>query len=435
MQDILEQLGILNENSGAYAGEWLKCTGKNLQSVSPVDGKVIAEVKMATKEEYEKVLNVAAEAFKKWRMVSAPKRGEIVRQIGLELRKYKVPLGKLVAYEMGKIEVEGEGEVQEMIDMADFAVGLSRQLYGLAMHSERPHHRMYEQWHPLGVVGVITSFNFPVAVWAWNTMIAAVCGDTVIWKPSSSTPLTCIAVQNIANKVMKENGYEGVMNCIIGKGSEVGELIIQDNRIPLISFTGSTEMGKRVGEVVGKRFGRQILELGGNNAIIVMDDANPDMVLRSALFGAIGTAGQRCTSTRRIIMQKGIAGQLTERLLNAYKQVKIGDSLDTSNLMGPLVDKDAVNTMQAALKTIKEQGGEIIYGGEVLTGEEYSSGCYVKPALVKAHKDLPIMKDETFAPILYLVEFDDLNEAVEIHNSVPQGLSSAIFKCRNIPLT
>lgn len=427
MNDILKELGIFSENFGAYAGEWLECNGKKLASISPVDGKVIAEVKMATKEEYEKVVNVSIEAFEKWRMVPAPKRGEVVRQIGLELRKYKTSLGKLVSYEMGKIAIEGQGEVQEMIDIADFAVGLSRQLYGLTMHSERPHHRMYEQWHPLGVVGIITAFNFPVAVWAWNAMIAAVCGDTMIWKPSSLTPLTCIAVQNIVNKVLKANGYEGVMNCIIGKGSEVGELILNDPRVPLISATGSCEMGERIAQVVGKRFGKTILELGGNNAIIVMDDANSDMTLRTIVFGAVGTAGQRCTTTRRIIMQKGIAGQLTERLINAYKQVKISNPLESSTLMGPLVDKSAVNIMQEALKTIKEQGGEIIYGGEVLTGENYSSGCYVKPALVKAKKDLPMVKEETFAPILYLIEFDDLDEAIEIHNAVPQGLSSAIF--------
>ena len=427
MKDVLAKLGIKEVNSGANIGEWLECDGKLLDSYSPVDGKVIAKVKMATKEQYEKVMNVSTEALKKWRMVPAPHRGEIVRQIGLELRKYKESLGKLVAYEMGKSETEGLGEVQEMIDIADFAVGLSRQLYGLSMHSERPTHRMYEQWHPLGIVGVITSFNFPVAVWAWNTMLAAICGDVVVWKPSSSTPLTCVAVQNIIHNVLKDNGHLGVMNCVIGKGSEVGELMLNDRRVPLISFTGSTSMGKHVAEAVGVRFGKTILELGGNNAIIVMDDANLDMALRSIAFGAIGTAGQRCTSTRRVIMQKGISSQLTERLMNVYKQVTIGNPLDPSYLMGPLVDKDAVDTMQAALKTVKEQGGQILYGGEVLTGDQYSSGCYVRPALVKASRDLPIMKDETFAPILYLLEADDVDDAIAINNSVDQGLSSSIF--------
>lgn len=427
MKDLLEKLGIKSVNSGAYIGEWLECNGKLLDSVSPVDGKVIAQIQMATKEQYEKVMNVSVEAFKKWRMVPAPQRGEVVRRIGLGLRKYKADLGRLVAYEMGKVEVEGLGEVQEMIDMCDFAVGLSRQLYGLTIQSERPNHRIIEQWHPLGVVGLITSFNFPVAVWAWNTMLSAVCGDVVVWKPSSSTPLTCVAVQNIIHGVLEETGYLGVMNCVIGKGSEVGELILNDKRVQLISFTGSTEMGVHVAEATGRRFCKSILELGGNNSVSVMDDANLDMALRTIAFGAIGTAGQRCTSTRRVIMQKGVAAQLTERLVNVYKQVTIGSPLEPGNLMGPLVDRAAVDTMQDALKIIKEQGGQIIYGGEVLTGEQFSSGCYVKPAIVKAPRDLPIMRIETFAPILYLMEAEDVNDAIEVNNSVDQGLSSSIF--------
>ena len=329
MKDMLERLGISEINSGVCAGDWIAEPGggENV-SVSPVDGSEIARIRQASKEDWEIVVTRAAEAFKTWRMVPAPKRGEVVRQLGLELRKHKKELGALVSYEMGKIRAEGEGEVQEMIDIADFAVGLSRQLYGLTMHSERPKHRMYEQWHPLGVIGIVTAFNFPVAVWAWNSMIAAVCGDTMIWKPSSKTPLTAIAVQNICNRVFRENGYEGVMNLVVGRGSAVGELMLHDRRIPLISATGSCRMGYRIGEVVGKRLGRCILELGGNNAVIVMDDANLDLALRAILFGAVGTAGQRCTTTRRLILQKGIAGPFTERLIEAYKQVRIGNPLD-----------------------------------------------------------------------------------------------------------
>ncbi|MFC1848969.1 aldehyde dehydrogenase family protein, partial [candidate division CSSED10-310 bacterium] len=355
------------------------------------------------------------------------KRGEIVRLIGLELRQYKKELGALVSMEMGKIQVEGEGEVQEMIDICDFAVGLSRQLYGLTIHSERPLHRMYEQWHPLGVIGIITAFNFPVAVWAWNSMIAAVCGDTMIWKPSSETPLTAIAVHNIVNKVMIENGYPSVMNLCIGKGSHVGEMMINDRRVPLISATGSCEMGRRIAHAVAERLGNTILELGGNNGIIISDQADLKLALLAVLFGAVGTAGQRCTTTRRIFLHKNIAAEFTANLVKAYAQIKIGDPLAEGVLMGPLVNKAAVDIMMHALEIIREQGGEIIYGGKKLTDGECQNGHFVEPTLVKISANAPIVHDETFAPILYLIEYDDLNQAIEDHNAVPQGLSSAIF--------
>ena len=428
MYDFLKELGIKDVNSGVCSGEWIESPGgEEIVSTSPIDGKPIAGIKTASAEDYEVVMERASEAFLTWRMMPAPKRGEIARLIGEALRKYKEPLGALVTLEMGKIIAEGEGEVQEMIDIADFAVGLSRQLYGLTMHSERPGHRMYEQWHPLGVIGIISAFNFPVAVWAWNSMIAAACGDTMIWKPSSSTPLTAIAVQNIINPILAANNLTGVMNLCIGRGSVVGERLIADRRIPMVSATGSCEMGYRVGEVVGKRLGSTILELGGNNAIIVMDDANLDITVPAVLFGSVGTAGQRCTTTRRLIMQSGIAGELTERLVNSYGQVRIGNPLEKETLMGPLVDTKAVDDMMSALSVIKEQGGEVIYGGKALEGPDYPGGCYVEPTLVRARADTPIIKDETFAPILYLITVDDLDEAIAVHNDVPQGLSSAMF--------
>jgi len=428
MYDFLKELGIKDVNSGVCFGEWIESPGgEELVSISPIDGKPIASVKTASAEDYETVMERASDAFLTWRMMPAPKRGEIARQVGEALRKYKKPLGALVTLEMGKIIAEGEGEVQEMIDIADFAVGLSRQLYGLTMHSERPGHRMYEQWHPLGVIGIISAFNFPVAVWSWNSMIAAACGDTMIWKPSSSTPLTAIAVQNIINPILAANGLSGVMNLCIGRGSVVGERLIADRRIPMVSATGSCEMGYRVGEVVGKRLGSTILELGGNNAIIVMDDANLDLTVPAVLFGSVGTAGQRCTTTRRLIMQSGVGGELTERLVNAYGQVRIGNPLEKETLMGPLVDTKAVDDMMSALSVIKEQGGEVICGGNVLEGPNYLGGCYVEPTLVRARADMPIIKDETFAPILYLITVDDLDEAIAVHNDVPQGLSSAMF--------
>jgi len=409
-------------NSGACDGDWIPHpSGGELASINPADGSVIARVRMAGREDYERVAARAAEAFREWRMIPAPKRGEIVREMADELRRSKADLGALVTMEMGKIRAEGQGEVQEMIDVADFAVGLSRQLYGLTMHSERPGHRMYEQWHPLGVVGVISAFNFPVAVWSWNAMIAAVCGDCVLWKPSSDTPLTAIAVEKISNRVLGRHGLKGIFNLVIGRGDPVGEAMLHDARVPLISFTGSTQVGRRVAQAVSHRMGRTILELGGNNGIVVMEDANFDLALRAVLFGAVGTAGQRCTTTRRLFLQKGIAARMTDALVSAYKQVSIGNPLDPHTLMGPLVNERAVEDMMEGLDAVRQQGGEVIYGGGRL------GGCFVEPTLVKAKPDMPILSEEIFAPILYLVEFDALDDAVRCHNDVPQGLSSAMF--------
>ena len=420
--EILERLQIEPLNAGACYGKWLAARDGNvLDSVSPATGEVIAGIRIAGPAEYEAVMARATETFRTWRMLPAPKRGEIVREIGDELRAVKKELGALVSLEMGKIAAEGQGEVQEMIDIADFAVGLSRQLYGLTMHSERPGHRMYEQWHPLGVVGVISAFNFPVAVWAWNAMIAAVCGDCVLWRPSSETPLTAIAVQHVVNRVFERHGWKGVFNLVIGPSRPIGETLIADQRIPLVSFTGSTEVGRHVSEVIARRLGRSILELGGNNGIIVMDDANPDLVLRAVLFGAVGTAGQRCTTTRRLFLQRGIAPRITESLIAAYRQVRIGHPLDDRTIMGPLVNRRAVEDMMDGIKRIGEQGGEILYGGEAI------EGCYVKPTLVRARPDMPILKEEIFAPILYLIEFDQIDDAIQWHNDVPKGLSSAMF--------
>jgi len=428
MKDFLDVLGIKAENSGVFAGEWIENpSGGTLVSVSPVDGKEIARVKMAGPEDYEKVAQSASKAFAKWRMTPAPKRGEVVREIANALREYKEPLGKLVSYEMGKIVAEGEGEVQEMIDIADFAVGLSRQLYGKTMHSERPAHRMYEQWHPLGTVGIITSFNFPVAVWAWNAMLAVVAGDTMVWKPSSKTPLCAIAVHNIVNPIMEKHGFGGVMNLFVGRGGKIGETFIADKRVPLISATGSFRMGRRVGEVVGRRLGRTLLELGGNNGIVVTKDANLDLVVRAVLFGAVGTAGQRCTTTRRLFLHEDVFDEVVDRLKKAYAQVLIGDALDRKTVMGPLADKAAVEMMMAALEKVSEQGGEVVCGGKRLEGSGYESGCYVEPTIVVAPHDLPLMQQETFAPILYVVKYKDLQDAISWHNSVDQGLSSAIF--------
>ena len=420
--EILERLHIEPLNSGACYGDWIpEPSGAEIDSLNPATGEPLAKVRQAGPADYECVVASASDAFIDWRMMPAPKRGEIVRQIGLELRAHQDDLGTLVSLEMGKILPEGLGEVQEMIDIADFAVGLSRQLYGLTMHSERPGHRMYEQWHPLGIVGVISAFNFPVAVWSWNAMIAAVCGDCVLWRPSSETPLTAIAVQKICNRVLDRHNLKGIFNLVIGPPNPVAETLIHDRRVPLVSFTGSTGVGRHVAEVVASRLGRTILELGGNNGIIVMDDANPDLVLRAVLFGAVGTAGQRCTTTRRLFLQKGIAGRVTEALVHAYRQVKIGDPLDPDTLMGPLVNRRAVEDMMDGLKRIREQGGEILFGGERMVG------CYVQPTLVRAHAEMPILKEEIFAPILYLIEFDELDQAIHCHNDVPQGLSSAIF--------
>jgi aldehyde dehydrogenase (NAD+) len=428
MHKFLKTIHIEAKNSGVCCGKWVaKPGGGDLVSYSPSTGEEIGRVLMASEKDYKKVRDGALKAFESWRMMPAPKRGEIVRQLGLEFRKYKHELGSLISLEMGKIIAEGEGEVQEMIDMADFAVGLSRQLYGLTMQSERPKHRMYEQWHPLGVIGIVTAFNFPAAVWAWNAMVAAVCGDTMIWKPSSKTPLTAVAIQHIVNDVMARNDLEGIMNLCIGSGSKVGEWLNNDPRISLVSATGSCVMGRRISEVVGKRLGRCLLELGGNNAIIIMNSANLDLAVRGILFGAVGTSGQRCTTTRRVILQEGIAGEFTKRLMRAYKQVRIGDPLDPKTVMGPLVDEDAVKDMMQALMVIKKEGGEVLYGGRRLSGKGYEGGCFVEPTIVKARRNMKIVREETFAPILYLLEARSVEEAIAIQNDVPQGLSSAIF--------
>lgn len=427
MNNLLKKLGIRDVNIGACSGDgawYADSQGKELVSSNPATGEVIAKVIQTTEKTYEQVLNQAVEAFKSWRITPAPKRGLVVRDLGKALTELKEPLGELVTIEMGKIKAEGLGEVQEMIDICDFAVGLSRQLYGLTMHSERPGHRMYEQWHPLGAVGVISAFNFPVAVWSWNAAIAAVCGDTVVWKPSSDTPLAAVAVQNVCNKVMADHGLKGIFNIVIGSGAVVGERMINDRRLPLISFTGSTKMGRRVSEAVAKRFGRSILELGGNNAVIVTEDADLEMAVRAILFGAVGTAGQRCTTTRRAIVHKSIAVELTQRLVRVYKRVRIGNPLEEGILMGPLVTKSAVEDMIVALEKVKEQGGKIICGGGRLPemGEQF-----VEPTIVKMPRQTEIVHQETFAPILYILEYEDFEEAIRLHNEVPQGLSSAVF--------
>ena len=426
-REILAKFDLQDVNYGVYAGEWLKPTGQEVVSYSPIDGEPIARVITASQEDYDRVVDRLQESFKQWRMVPAPKRGEVIRLLGLELRKYKKDLGRLVTLEMGKIIAEGEGEVQEMIDMADFSVGLSRQLYGLTMQSERPGHRLYEQWLPLGTVGIITAFNFPVAVWAWNSTVATVAGDTTLWKPSTYVPLTAIAVMKIVDKVLKEAGVPPIMGLITGPGRIAGEAMLRDRRLPLISFTGSVAMGKRVSEQVAKRLGRTILELGGNNAIILTEDADLNLALRAVLFAAVGTAGQRCTTLRRLIIHESIQEKFVDMLVSAYKQVKIGNPLDPSTLMGPMIDKMAVTMMMNALERAKKEGGEVIYGGRVLEGPEYPGGCYVQPTIVKAHPDMEIVKEETFAPILYILTYRDLDEALQIHNNVPQGLSSAIF--------
>jgi aldehyde dehydrogenase (NAD+) len=407
---VLERLGI-QPASGRHT----------IASVNPADGQELARVRLASAQDYETVAAKAAETFERWRMVPAPQRGQMVREIGDELRRCKDDLGTLVTLEMGKILPEGKGEVQEMIDVADFAVGLSRQLYGLTMPSERRGHRMYELWHPLGIVGVISAFNFPVAVWSWNALLAAVCGDCVIWKPSLKTPMTAIAVQNICDRVLDRHGWRGVFNLIIGDDATVGTRLLEDRRIALVSATGSCRMGHIVAETVGRRLGRTLLELGGNNGVIVMDDANLDLALRAVLFGAVGTSGQRCTSIRRLFLQRGIAGQMTARLRTAYAQIRVGNPLEETTLMGPLIDRAAVEAMRGALERIRSEGGEIVCGGDDL------GGCFVRPALVKARPDMPIVKEEVFAPILYLIEFDTLDEVIRWHNDVPQGLSSAMF--------
>jgi len=420
--DFLDELGIEDVNLGGYSDKWLG-SGSDLDCITPVDGTLIANVKQCNPGDYENIMQTSSDIFKKWRMEPAPKRGEVVRNLANAFRKHKTSLGKLISWEMGKIQAEGEGEVQEMIDIADYAVGLSRQLYGKTMHSERPNHRMYEQWHPLGTVGIVTAFNFPGAVWAWNAMIAAVCGDVMVWKPSSKTPLTAIAIQKIVNEVMSPLGWDGVMSLLVGSSRDVGELLVHDRRIPLVSATGSCHMGRKIGEAVAKRLGRSLLELGGNNAIIVMPDSDPELVLRAVLFGAVGTSGQRCTSTRRLFLHKSISSSITEKLISSYSQIKIGDPLDSETLVGPLVDGKAVRDYSDALDIIKKEKGEILCGGNVIKAD----GFYVEPTIVKANMEMEIVREETFAPILYLFEFDDLDEAIQAHNSVDQGLSSSIF--------
>lgn len=426
IQEALAQLGIQKVNEGTSTGSRSFANGKVIESYSPVDGTLIATVKASTKEDYEAAMAKAEEAFKIWRMVPAPKRGEIVRQMGDELRKYKEPLGQLVSYEMGKSLQEGLGEVQEMIDICDFAVGLSRQLYGLTMHSERPMHRMYEQWHPMGVVGIISAFNFPVAVWSWNSMLAWVCGDVCIWKPSSKTPLCAIACQNIIKSVLERNEVPEGVSCLV-VGNESGDLINNDKRIPLVSFTGSTRIGRHVSKTVAERFGNTILELGGNNAIIVSEHADINMVLVGAVFGAVGTAGQRCTTTRRLIIHESIYDKTIEVLQNAYGQLKIGNPLDSNNHVGPLIDKGSVQDYLNAIEKAKKEGGKVLVEGGVVEGEGYESGCYVKPCIIEAENHFHIVQEETFAPILYVMKYNTLDEAIAMQNGVPQGLSSSIF--------
>lgn len=427
IQEALQQLGLKEVNSGVATGvDYLTANGPIVESYSPADGSLIGKVQCATEADYEKVIQKSQEAFKSWRMVPAPQRGEVVRQFGEALRKYKEPLGKLVSYEMGKSYQEGLGEVQEMIDICDFAVGLSRQLHGLTMHSERAKHRMYEQYHPLGIVGIISAFNFPVAVWAWNTALAWICGDVCVWKPSEKTPLCGVACQNIMAEVLKANNVpEGVCGLVVGM-ADIGIAMSNDKRVPLVSATGSTRMGKAVGAAVGARLGKSLLELGGNNALIVSESADMNIVLPSAVFGAVGTAGQRCTTTRRLIIHESRYNEVVESLKKAYAQLKIGNPLDENNHVGPLIDKDAVRMYEDALAKAKAEGGNVIVDGGVLTGEGYESGCYVKPAIVEADNSFQIVQHETFAPILYVMKYSTIEEAIAIQNDVPQGLSSSI---------
>ena len=423
--EILKKLKIDDVNYGACTGKWWSNTmdAGVIESFSPHSNELLAKVYQCSESDYEKVINDSSEVAKTWGMVPAPVRGQLILEMANELRKNKDALGSLVSLEMGKIKAEGDGEVQEMIDIADFAVGLSRQLYGLTMHSERPMHRMYEQWHPLGIVGVISAFNFPVAVWAWNAFIAAVCGNVTVWKPSSKTTLCAIAVQKICNNVLERNGYDAIFNLIIGRGSVIGERLINDKKVTLISATGSTRMGIRIAEAVGSRLGKTILELGGNNGIIIDKDSNMDLVIPAIVFGAVGTAGQRCTSTRRVFVHKDHFNKVSQLLINAYRQVKIGNPLETSTLMGPLIDHLAVEDYNEAIKKAIDEGGEVLYGANKIDG----NGFYVEPTIIKAKNNFKIVQEETFAPILYLIEYDSLEEAIELHNDVPQGLSSSIF--------
>jgi aldehyde dehydrogenase (NAD+) len=428
IQEALSVLGVRKKNPGVSTGsKWFKSSGALIDSFSPVDGKLIGSVYQADEKSYHKVIQTTSEAFKEWRKWPAPKRGEVVRQIGEALRQHKEPLGKLVSYEMGKSYTEGLGEVQEMIDICDFAVGLSRQLNGSTMHSERPLHRMYEQWHPLGPVGIITAFNFPVAVWSWNAMLAWVCGDTCIWKPSEKTPLCSIACQNIVNEVFERMGVPEGVSCLVNGDAKIGQLLSSDEHIPLISATGSVRMGKAVAKTVSERLGRSLLELGGNNAIIITEHADLDIAIRGALFGAVGTAGQRCTTTRRLIVHEGVYEEVKSRLVNAYTQLAIGNPLDPSNHVGPLIDKQAVKMYQDALRKVQNEGGSIIIKGGVLKGKGYESGCYVKPAIAEVDNEFQIVQQETFAPILYLIKYRELQEAIDKQNGVMQGLSSSIM--------
>lgn len=425
---ILEKLGVGEENKGSSTGKQWFSSGDWIDVHSPVDGTIMSKIQTTSKEDYEKIISSATKAFKEWKQIPAPQRGEIVRQFADQLRKNKTALGELVSYEMGKSFQEGLGEVQEMIDICDFAVGLSRQLHGLSMHSERPGHRMYEQWHPLGVVGIISAFNFPVAVWSWNTALALVCGDVCIWKPSEKTPLTAVACQKLLARVFSENNLPEGISCLITGDARVGELLSKDTRVPLISATGSTRMGKVVAQTVAGRLGKTLLELGGNNAIIVTPDADIKMTVIGAVFGAVGTCGQRCTSTRRLIVHKAVYEQVKNAIVTAYGQLKIGNPLDQSNHVGPLIDADAVAMYLKALEKATEEGGVLLTDSGVLEGSNYPGGCYVKPAVVEVSNDFEIVQQETFAPILYLIQYDgDLENAIALQNGVAQGLSSAIM--------
>jgi len=419
----VQRLQITDLNHGAATGGFFETSGDVYTATSPIDGQRIADVKLATVADYERVVSEAQRAFGEWRMLPAPKRGDIIREVGDALRTHKRDLGSLISLEVGKILSEGEGEVQESVDMADFSVGLSRQLYGLAMHSERPGHRMYEQWHPLGVTGCITAFNFPNAVWAWNAMVAAVAGNAVVWKPSLKASLTAIATHRVCDEVMQKHGWGGVFGLVIGNDADVGETMIHDRRLPLISATGSCRMGRHVGQAVAARLGRCLLELGGNNAVLVHGDADLDLALRGVAFGAVGTTGQRCTSTRRLFLHRSIAAEFTQRLVAAYGSIPIGSPLEEGTLCGPLIDEDAVAQYEAAIATIRDQGGEILCGGERLD----RAGHYVRPTVVKASTSMPITKHETFAPILYVFEYDELDDAIAANNDVDQGLSSSLF--------
>lgn len=428
IEEALKELGLNEINNGTSTGKDWFSNGDIIESYSPVDGALIGKVKATTKEDYEKAITKAQNGFKVWRKMPAPQRGEVIRKFNDELRRLKAPLGKLVSYEMGKSYQEGLGEVQEMIDICDFAVGLSRQLYGLTMHSERPGHRMYEQYHPLGVVGIISAFNFPVAVWSWNTALAWVCGDACIWKGSEKTPMTSVACQNIAARVFTENGVPEGISCLITGDYKVGEFMTKDERIPLISATGSTRMGKIVAKTVGERLGKTLLELGGNNAIIVTPDANIKNTVIGAVFGAVGTCGQRCTSTRRLIVHEDVYDKVKNAIVDAYKQIRIGNPLDENNHVGPLIDKDAVKNYLNALEKVKEEGGKVLVEGGVLEGEGYESGCYVKPAIAEAENHFEIVQHETFGPVLYILKYSgDLQNALDMQNGVRQGLSSAIM--------